>query len=352
MQLIEQLAPYAEIIFSLGIFVLSLVIAKAAVFILGKLEKKIAGRTETILDDLLIHSVRRPLALAIIIIGLFTSAKFFPGSAVYLNEINLTFLIGWIVIAAYFIVKVADSFFDWYMKEISSKTNSKLDDQFFPIFRKIIAFIVYGVALVWILNQLGLEITTLIAALGVGGLAIALAMQDTLSNFIAGAHMVLDRPIKIKDYIELENGLKGYVEDVGWRSTRIRTWDNNLVIIPNKKLSESILINYFSPSQPLLFKVEVGVSYGSDLEKVEKVCKQVGGKVMEKFDVKFGPEEYPVIRYSEFGDSSIHFGVILKVNEYGQKFVVKHEFIKALKKEFDRKKIEIPFPCTNVYMRK
>ena len=352
MQLIDQLAPYAEIIFSLAIFVLSLVIAKVAVFILGKLEKKIAGRTETVLDDLLIHSLRRPLALAIIILGAYTAAKFFPGATAYINEINLAFLICWIITAAHFFVHLSNAFFDWYMKEMSTRTSSKLDDQFFPIFRKIIAFIVYGVSMVWILNQLGMEITTLIAALGVGGLAIALAMQDTLSNFIAGAHMVIDRPIKIKDYIELENGLKGYVEDVGWRSTRIRTWDNNLVVIPNKKLAESILVNYFSPSQPLLFKVPVGVSYNDDLEKVEKVCKQVGRKVMEKLEVKFDPEEYPVVRYSEFGDSSINFGVILKVNAYSQKFAVRHEFIKALKKEFNKKGIEIPFPCTNVYMRK
>ena len=137
------------------------------------------------------------------------------------------------------------------------------------------------------------------ASLGIAGLAVALALQDTFSNFFSAVYITADRPVKVGDYIELENGLKGYVEDVGWRSTRLRTLPNNSIIIPNNKLAQSILTNYDAPKPEMSIVIPVGVSYNSDLEKVEKVTVDVAKKVLGS--VEGGVADFePFIRYKEF----------------------------------------------------
>jgi small-conductance mechanosensitive channel len=198
---------------------------------------------------------------------------------------------------------------------------------------------------------MGVEVTTLVAAMGIGGLAVALALQDTLSEFFAGAHIILDRPIKIGDYIELDSGDKGTVIDIGWRSTKIRNYQNNMVVIPNSKLASSKIINYFSPDQQVGFTVDCGVGYGEDLAKVEKVTLDVAKKVIRSLGV--GAKNFePVMRYQEFGDSNINFKVIMRVKSYPDQFLVKHEFMKELKKRYDREGIEISWPIRKVYLHR
>src|SRR4029079_4930090 len=121
------------------------------------------------------------------------------------------------------------------------------------------------------LDSLGVQITPLLTALGVGGLAVALALQDTLSNLFAGVHLLADRPIRVGDYVKIAESIEGYVVDVGWRSTRVRTLGNNVVIVPNKRVAESIIVNYDMPERRMSLGVAVSVAYGSDPERVEAV---------------------------------------------------------------------------------
>ena len=207
------------------------------------------------------------------------------------------------------------------------------------------------VAVVAMLGQLGIEITTLIATLGVGGLAIALALQGTLSNFFAGAYMILDKPIRVGDYIELEGGDKGYVQDIGWRSTKIKMLGDKVVIIPNSKIAESKLINYDQPTRAMSVIISCGVGYNENLEKVEKVTIKVGKNIQKTVDGAVKDFE-PFIRYNEFGDSNINFSVILRAKNYVAQYLMKHEFIKQLKKAYDKEGIEISWPVTKVYMAK
>jgi len=210
---------------------------------------------------------------------------------------------------------------------------------------------VFLVAVVAMLGQLGIEITTLIATLGVGGLAIALALQGTLSNFFAGAYMILDKPIRVGDYIELEGGDKGYVQDIGWRSTKIKMLGDKVVIIPNSKIAESKLINYDQPTRAMSVIISCGVGYNENLEKVEKVTIKVGKNIQKTVDGAVKDFE-PFIRYNEFGDSNINFSVILRAKNYVAQYLMKHEFIKQLKKAYDKEGIEISWPVTKVYMAK
>jgi small-conductance mechanosensitive channel len=248
---------------------------------------------------------------------------------------------------AYFASRLVGAVLEWYTVEVAAKTKTKADEQFLPIIKRVIYAVIFGLMLLVIMGQLGIEITTLIAAMGIGGLAIALALQPTLANFFSGMQMVLDRPIKIGDYVELDSGDKGTVVDIGWRSTRVQTYTNNIVTIPNSRMADSKIINYNVPNAELGFVVECGVAYGSDLEKVERIGLQVARQVLNRHDPIKDFE--PLFRYQEFGDSSINFKVIMKTKTLADSYLVKHEFIKALKKSFDKEGIEIPFPQTDVH---
>ncbi|MCL6559948.1 MAG: mechanosensitive ion channel family protein [Firmicutes bacterium] len=214
----------------------------------------------------------------------------------------------------------------------------------------IAKLVVFIVGLLVTLQTLGISITPVLTALGVGGLAVALALQDTLSNLFSGIHVIASRQIKPGDYVRLETGEEGYVEDMNWRNTTIRMLPNNMVIVPNAKLASSIVTNYNLPEQEMSVLVQVGVSYASDLEKVERVTAEVAREVMR--EVPGGvPEFAPFIRYHTFGDFSINFTVILRVKEFADQYPVKHEFVKRLHKRYAEEGIEIPFPIRTVYLR-
>ncbi len=349
MGLIEAVLLYREWILAALIMMISLTAAGAVNFILGRYVRKMTARTKSVLDDMALKAVQRPISLGIFLAGMYLAVRGLQAFLPYAAELNMGFSVIFILYGAFLAVRVINALLEWYGREIASKTKTKLDEQFLPIFRKIAYFIVFALAFVWILGQLGIEITALIAALGIGGLAIALALQGTLSNFFAGAYVVLDRPIRIGDYIEID-GDKGTVVDIGWRSTRIRTYANNLLILPNSRIAESKIINYSTPSTEIGFILECGVSYGSDLEKVERSALGVARDVLKRNGGVEGFE--PVFRYREFGDSGIGFKIVMRTRDYGSKFLVAHEFIKKLKREFGRAGIVIPFPQRDVHLYK
>jgi len=201
-----------------------------------------------------------------------------------------------------------------------------------------------------VLNGLGLSITPMLTALGVGGLAVALALQEPLANFFAGLFLTLAGQIHVGDYLKLDSGQEGYVVDFSWRSTRLRMLANNLVIVPNARLAQAIVVNHYLPAQDLAVLVEVGVDYGSDLSRVETVVVEVGRDVMR--EVAGGvPDFEPFIRYHTFADSSVNFSVILRGREFVDQYLIKHEFIKRLHARFDREGIVIPFPIRTIESR-
>ncbi|MDI6784396.1 MAG: mechanosensitive ion channel family protein, partial [bacterium] len=207
------------------------------------------------------------------------------------------------------------------------------------------------IGLLVILQTLGLSITPILTALGVGGLAVALALRETLSNLFSGLHILASKQIKPGDYVKLDSGEEGYITDITWRNTTIKTLANNMVIVPNSKLASAIITNFHLPENNVKVYIPVGVSYTSDLEKVEKVTVEVAKEIMQEIPGGV-PEFDPVIRYSEFADSSIKFTVVMYAKDFIDQYLIKHEFIKRLHKRYITEGIEIPFPIRTVYMKK
>jgi small-conductance mechanosensitive channel len=203
------------------------------------------------------------------------------------------------------------------------------------------AILVIGVLLV--LDNLDVQIKPLLTALGVGSLAVALALQPTLSNLFAGLHITLAKPLRIGDFVELENGLQGFIVDIGWRATKLRQGANNIVIVPNARLVEMITKNYSLPEAEQAVTVTLGVAYGSDLERVEAVALEVARDVQNSVLQAVKGFE-PSVQFHTFAASSIDFNVVLRVGALPDRGAVVHAFVKRLKVRFEHEGIEIPYP--------
>ncbi|MEM7414045.1 MAG: mechanosensitive ion channel family protein [Gemmatimonadota bacterium] len=203
-----------------------------------------------------------------------------------------------------------------------------------------------------ILQNLGIDITPLITALGIGGLAVALALQDTLGNLFAGVQIILSRQVRPRDYVMLSSGEEGWVTDVKGRNTTIQTFpDGNLVAVPNSLLASSIVKNFSFPRTALWVSVDVGVSYDSDLDFVERVTLEVAREVLNKAEGGVGKEE-PLVFFHTFADSSINFEVRMMVDDVRALGPVRHEFVKRLHRRYIADGIDIPFPIRTVIMNR
>ncbi len=202
-----------------------------------------------------------------------------------------------------------------------------------------------------LLSGLGVSITPILTALGVGGLAVALALQDTLSNLFAGIHILIDRPVRVGDFVRLESGQEGYIADIGWRTTRVRTLPNNLVIIPNNKLTQTVLTNYSLPERRMGISITVNVAYQNDPDRVARVLTDEAMKAVGQVPGLL-EEPAPAARLIPgFADNWMVFTLGVQVREFEDQYVVQDELRKRIMKRFEAEKIAIAIPPLTTQLR-
>jgi small-conductance mechanosensitive channel len=202
-----------------------------------------------------------------------------------------------------------------------------------------------------ILNQLGFSIAPILTALGVGGLAVALALQDTLANLFAGFYITVARQVRLGDYIRLDSGQEGYVIDISWRSTSIRSLASNLIVVPNSKLGQAIVTNYYLPERRMGVGLQVNVSLDSDVDQVERVLREIGQAAAGQIPGMLA-EPAPSVAFDPgVGEFSLGFSLNYQVAEFANQFGVRNELRKRIFQRFREERIEIPFPTRTVYMR-
>ncbi len=201
-----------------------------------------------------------------------------------------------------------------------------------------------------LLQTVGVEVTPIVTTLGVGGLAVGLALQDTLTNLFSGFYLIISQQVRTGDYVKLDDGSEGYVTDITWRNTTIKELKNNIIIVPNSRLASAIFTNYHLPAKAITLTMDVGVGYDSDLEQVERVTVEVAKDVMQEIAPELMEFE-PNIRFHTFNDSSIDFKLYMRVNEYFDQRMARHLFIKKLHKRYQQEGIQIPFPIRDVYVQ-
>ncbi|MFH1798864.1 MAG: mechanosensitive ion channel family protein [Candidatus Omnitrophota bacterium] len=301
--------------------------------------RKFVDKTSTGLDNVVLDSLDLPLLLLIFVSGIFVLDKFFHfgTDSELLKAINVMFRATFIFAVVIFL----DRLFRGLIKLYSDKMPILRDSS--GVARGVVRAVVLGLGVLILLDSFGVSITPILASLGIGSLAVALALQPTLENFFSGIQIIIDKPVAVGQFIKLESGEEGYVEKIGWRSTWIKMLPNNIIVLPNKLLVNSRILNYHYPETEMAVLVQVGVHYASDLEHVEKVTIEVAEDILKT--VQGGvPGFKPFIRYHTFNDFSIDFSVILRAKEFVDGYLIKHEFIKRLHKRYNEEGIVIPYP--------
>lgn len=224
------------------------------------------------------------------------------------------------------------------------------------IFENLIRLVVYIFGIIMLLQTMGISVGPLIAALGVGGLAISLALQDTLANLFAGVNMILARQIRIGDTIKLENGLSGKVIDIGWRTTTLRQLSGDTVILPNNKMAQSITINYLGPHPDLAVSLQMAIPLSADLNHLETVAleeaRSVGKRLLaEKPNLEKQQGNFaPVVQFASFGESWVNMNVVMPFSIVMDGGKVRHELLKALHTRLTAEKVHMPFPQRVIHM--
>ena len=305
---------------------------------------RITHWTPTDLDSRMLRSVRWPSTVGLLVLGGYL-ASVIPFDLVEADRQTadkVGGLLG-IVLGIFAGAALVSTAMDWYLDNLAHRTQQVVDLRLFPLLRRIAMALIYGVGGLLILDHLEITISPLIAGLGLGGLAVALAIQPTLANLFAGTYVMTEGVVSPGDYIELEGGVAGYVVEVSWRSTRMRTWRNNLVVVPNSRFAETIITNYQRPHSAVNVQVYCGVSYGSDLDRVEEVSREVMDQVLE--------EEPAAVKaygswfgYESFGDSNVNFWLFVQARDRWGGFNVQTALIEKLHRRFKEEGIVINYP--------
>ena len=337
--------PKFEYLLPLIVYIVSTVILLLVRGIAFRLLHRWAEKTESKIDDIIIKALKVPSAYWCIAIGLYigVAVSDFPEKYVfYFSKAIHVIVILSITIAA---SNLAGKIFKNYIQKLALPIPTT------GLVYGILKGTIFSIGFLITLSFLGISITPLITALGVGGLAVALALQDTLANLFAGIHILMEKSMRIGDFIKLESGQEGYVDDITWRTTRIRMLPNNMVVIPNSKLSQSIITNYYLPEKRMSLLIPIGVSYSSDPEEVERILVEEAKKAVGEVPGLLGEPE-PFVRFIPgFGESSLDFTLICQVQEFVDQYPVQHELRKRIFKRFKEEGIEIPFPHRTVYFR-
>ena len=333
---------YDDLILAGIVFVAAIVIGFIANRIIAYFFNKIPEDNRDSMRGVILNALRGIPAVWITIMGIYSALNIFPlGTKLlfFIDKIALVAIIfSWTVISSRVLVAIV-------------RINiNRIQDVVAPsILYNIAQITCYSIGFLIVFQSLGISIAPVLTAFGIGGITLALGLKDTVSNFIAGVHILLAKRIRPGQYIKLTSGEEGIINDINWRDTTLRNFDNHLVIIPNASIYSSIVINYDLPAPDIGVTVQVAVSYDSNLEHVERVAKEVAKDIMD--NTEFGLRGYdPLIRYNSFDDSNISFNVIMRGVNASYGGLVRHEFIKRLYERFQAEGIVISYPVRILHL--
>lgn len=286
--------------------------------------------------DVIISSLKGLILLWIVIGGVFAAVLTLPLDNRLMLTIQTGLLVAAIASGTLIVARLAVGFVRYF-------SETKGAGNLTSLFEMLTRIVIFTLGVLIALQSLGIAITPLLTALGIGGVSLGLAFQSTLSNFLSGLNLATSNKVRVGDYIQLDSGEEGYVIDIAWRHTVLQDIRDNMVMVPNTRVLNNVFKNYALPTKEALIVIEVGVSYDSDLDQVEQATLAIANDVMNHVEGGV-PNCDPWVRYREFGYFAITMAVYLRIQEYFDHLVVRHEFIKRLHKQFRDLGIDMPFP--------
>ena len=338
------------IVYATITIIFGLIAAGIAHIIVHWLKKKVSG-TESQLDDILLAALGKPLVIMILAGSIYIALTHFgvlpetvAGFAVdqYVNAF-------FILIGAWIVSSFSYNLLRTYGSVVAAKTESDFDDRMLPLLEIIAKYLIWFVAFLLILSNFDIDITPLLAGAGIAGIALALAAQDILSNFFGGAIITLDKPFKIGDRVKFEDFF-GDIVSIGPRSTRLKTLDNQIVTIPNSKITSNIVINFAQPDIKMKVRIPFAVAYGTDIPQVKKTLLEIAHEAIEKTSWVLS-DPAPSVYFLEFGESSLNGQLILWTNNYDNLWDVQDYVNSRINERFRKEGVEIPFRQVDIWMR-
>ncbi|HEY1240456.1 MAG TPA: mechanosensitive ion channel family protein [Bryobacteraceae bacterium] len=334
------------VITPLIVFAITMVVAFAVTRVLLRVLQAWNTRTASRPGRILIEALRGPLFIWSLILAVHLSLQFSALPGRYTQWTSKTLAALWILSLTLMFMKISRNLVRHYGDQVPGALPvSTLTETLAQL-----AVLILG-ALV-ILNQLGFSIAPILTALGVGGLAVALALQDTLSNLFAGFYITVARQVRLGDYIRLDAGQEGYVIDISWRSTSIRSLANNLIVVPNSKLGQAIVTNYSLPEKRMGASVQVGVSLDCDPGHVERVLLEIGLAAANEVPGMLADPAPSVTFDPGVGEFSVGFSLNYQVTDFATQFGVRNELRRRIFQRFREERIVTPFPTRTVYVEK
>lgn len=325
--------------------VASVVVLLALRTITFRIFQRWTEKAATKIDGIVLSSFRWPSVLWAVALGIYIGIAFSDLSERYIFYLTRIIHVILILSVTFAVANLLGRIFQSYIRQ------SNLPLPTTGLAYGLLKGIIIAIGILIVLSVLGISITPLITALGVGGLAVALALQDTLANLFAGIHVLMEKSIRVGDFVKLETGQEGYVDDITWRTTRVRMLPNNMVVVPNSKLAQSVVTNYYLPEKRMSLLIPIGVSYDADPEEVERILVEEAEKGAADIPGLLA-DPAPFVRFIPgFGDSSLDFTLICQVAEFTDQYLAQHELRKRIFKRFKEEGIEIPFPQRTVYLR-
>jgi MscS family membrane protein len=319
-------------------------LAKFISFVSSKYLKTWSQKTSTNLDDLIVDKLKPPFIYIIVLLGLQIAL-----ASLETNYEWLTLLVKSIMalFLFYAVMILSDILIEFSVGVYKKRAQSKVIDSLLPLFRKTVRVVLIIFAFIWILSIWGVNIGPLLAGAGIAGFVIGFAMQDTLKNIFGGISMILDKTVQVGDRISLDTGEMGLIEEVSIRSTKIRTFNNELLTLPNGNLADSKITNYTEPNLSLRVVINFSVAYGSDLDQVKKIAEETIAQIK---DIAEDPPVSAIM--VEMADSGLNWLLRFWVADQGIAFDKKIEALDLLYKALNKAGIEIPFPTRTVYLKK
>ncbi len=330
------------------ILVISFVIAGLINFILGKLQKR-AEKTETKLDDILLHALSRPLFILVIVIGLYYAIHETPYLGDAINKFDEGFKYRHFILTVFgtwAVASLAKRIIKDYGYEFAAKTEGEMDDRLVAFADMSATYVIWLIGIMIALAGIGFQITPIITGMGIAGLAVALAAQNLLTNVFGGVTITLDQLYKVGDRIEL-GGVYGDVYEIKPRYTKVKTLDNTIITIPNSKVINDQITNFAVPDTMVRVKIPVSVAYGTDPKKVDEILYDIANNIPL---VLKNPS--PVIRFIEYAASSQNFELLVWIGHYDERHPVLDSILREIFVRFKKEDIEIPFNQMDVHIKK
>jgi MscS family membrane protein len=329
----------------LGLF---FVVTKILIYFIENFVKILTKKTKTTLDDDLLDVCKNPILLLTMLYGLNKALEPLLSSNTINQNVEKILISVGILVTIYLIRKISGVSLKHWAELLNKRYNIDIRHDVLPLIDKVTMVIYYLIGVSIILSNWNIDVGPIVASLGVAGIVVGLALQEPLSNIFSGISLVLDRAYKVGDMVSLDSGESGIIYDVGLRSTKIKNWDGELLVIPNKKIANSVINNKKKPNLAVKINLLFGVEYGSDPEKVKKVVL----KAIESIEKVSKNEDRSItIWFTGFGESSLDFKAMFWVDDLADKWAVHQEAMTKIYNALNKAKIGIPFPTRTVYMK-